>query len=52
MENRCESCLSINTEGRNVTCRITGSIIGDISKINFDCPLNKELTYETKTLQR
>ncbi len=39
---RCESCLSVDFEGRNVTCKLTGSIVGDVNKINFNCPLDKE----------
>jgi hypothetical protein len=38
-KDRCELCLEVNTEGKNVTCKITGSVVGDINNRNHDCPL-------------
>jgi hypothetical protein len=44
-DKRCELCLSVDIQGnnyKNVTCKITRSIIDDISKVNHDCPLKKQ----------
>lgn len=38
---RCELCLSVDTNGKNVTCSITGNVIADISKRNVECPIDK-----------
>jgi hypothetical protein len=43
-DNRCEICSDCDTSGKNVTCKMTGSVVVDICKRNFDCPLNRRET--------
>lgn len=42
-EERCETCLNVNfsgNNGKNVTCKLTGSMVNDVNRINADCPIN------------
>ncbi len=35
---RCEVCEWCDTKGKRVHCFITGEVIRDINKANFNCP--------------